>query len=120
MEVTAKLRFLSGSPQKVRLVADQIRGKGVQDAVNLLQVSDKRAARPLAKLLRSAIANAEDRHEHVDLDRLYVKEIQVNGGPTLKRFRPAPQGRALGIIKRSSHILIKLDSRRGDTEERKG
>ncbi|MGH9380948.1 MAG: 50S ribosomal protein L22 [Thermoanaerobaculia bacterium] len=117
MEVMARLRFLQGSPQKVRLVADQIRGKGVQEAVNILSLSGKRASRPLAKLLRSAIANAENKHEHVDVDRLFVKEITVDGGPTLTRFRPQPQGRAFPILKRQSHVTIKLDTRQGDAQE---
>lgn len=111
MEYSARLRYLQSSPQKVRLVADLIRGKGVQEAANLLEVSNKAAAHPLKKLLRSAIANAEDRDEQLDVDRLYVKEVFVDGGPTLKRLRPAPMGRAYRILKRQSHITIKLDTR---------
>ena len=114
MEVTAKLRYLQASPQKVRLVADQLRGKGVEEAAMILKLSPKLAAKPLAKLLRSAVANAENRAEQVDLDRLYVKEISVDGGPTLKRIRPQPMGRAFRVLKRQSHITIKLDSRRED------
>ena len=114
MEVTAKLRYLQASPQKVRLVADQVRGKPVEEAAMILGFSRKHAAKPLAKLLRSAIANAENRDEHIDLDRLYVKEISVDGGPTLKRIRPQPMGRAFRVLKRQSHITIKLDSRRED------
>jgi len=117
MEVSAKLRYHQGSPQKIRLVADQIRGKQVQEAANLLGLSNKRAARPIAKLLRSAIANAEVQDEHVDVDRLYVKEIYVDGGPTLKRFRPQPMGRAFQVLKRQSHITIKLDTLRGESGE---
>ncbi len=111
MEVSARLRFLQASPQKVRLVADMIRGMDVQRAANTLQLTNKSAARPMRKLLASAVANAENRDEGVDIDRLYVKEIFVDGGPTLKRLRPAPQGRAYRIIKRQSHITIKLDVR---------
>ena len=114
MEVTARLRYLQASPQKVRLVADQIRGKGVQEAANILQLSKKGAAGPLKKLLVSAIANAENLDEQLDVDRLYVKEIFVDGGPTLKRIRPQPMGRAFRILKRQSHITIKLESRQGD------
>jgi len=114
MEFTAKLRYLQGSPQKVRLVADQIRGKGVQEAANILQLTKKAAARPLEKLLRSAIANAEHRDEQVDVDRLFVKEVFVDPGPMLKRLRPAPMGRAFRVLKRQSHITIKLDTRKGD------
>jgi large subunit ribosomal protein L22 len=114
MEVTARLRHLPASPQKVRLVVDQIRGKSVQQAVDILRLSDKAASRPLVKLLRSAIANAEHRAEGVDLDRLYVKEAFVDGGPSLKRIRPAPMGRAFRVLKRQSHVTIKLDTRKGE------
>ena len=112
MESTARLRYLSTSPQKVRLVADQIRGKSVEEAANLLQFSKKAVAEPLAKLLRSAIANAENRDEQLDVDRLFVKEIFVDCGPSLRRFRAAPQGRAHRILKRQSHVTIKLDTRK--------
>ena len=114
MEVTARLRFLQGSAQKIRLVTDLIRGKGVQEAVNVLEVTNKLAAKHVQKLLKSAIANAENREEHVDLDRLYVKEIFVDRGPMAKRVRPAPMGRAYRVQKRQSHITIKLDTHKGD------
>ena len=114
MEVRARLRYAPGSAQKMRLVADLIRGKGVQEAVNLLTVTNKAAARHVQKCLKSAIANAEDRDDHVDVDRLYVKEIFVDGGPVAKRVRPAPMGRAFRILRRQSHITIKLDTRKGD------
>lgn len=114
MEVTAKLRYLQASPQKVRLVADLIRGKGVQDATNMLALSTKAAARHVGKCLKSAIANAEQREDGVDVDRLYVKEIFVDGGPMLKRLRAAPMGRAHRVLKRQSHITIKLDTKKGD------
>jgi large subunit ribosomal protein L22 len=114
MEVTARLRYVQGSAQKMRLVANLIRGKGVQDAVNILQVTNKYAARHVQKCLKSAIANAENRDDHVDVDRLFVKEIFVDGGPMLKRIQPAPMGRAFRILKRQSHITIKLDTRSGD------
>ncbi len=115
MEVTAKLRYLQGSPQKVRLVVDMIRGKDVQEATDILAFSKKGAARPLSKLLKSAIANAENLDDQVDVDRLYVKEIFVDGGPVLKRLRPQPMGRAFRIIKRQSHITIKLDTRKAES-----
>ena len=114
MEVTARLRFLQGSAQKIRLVTDLIRGKGVQEAVNVLEVTNKLAAKHVQKLLKSAIANAENREEHVDLDRLYVKEIFVDRGPMAKRVRPAPMGRSYRVQKRQSHITIKLDTRKGE------
>jgi large subunit ribosomal protein L22 len=114
MEVQAKLRFLRGSPRKVRLVADLIRGKGVQDAVNILHFTNKHAAKDVEKLLKSAIANAENREEPMDVDRLYVKEVFVDPGPSMKRFRPAPMGRGFRVLKRQSHVTIKLDTLKGD------
>ena len=114
MEFRAKLRYHQQSPQKMRLVADLIRGKDVQEAANILHVTNKAAAKPIEKLLRSAIANAENRDESVDVDRLYVKEIFVDPGPVLKRLRPAPMGRAFRILKRQSHVTIKLDTRKGE------
>jgi large subunit ribosomal protein L22 len=113
MEVLARLRYVQGSAQKMRLVADLIRGKAVQEAVNVLSVTNKVAARHIEKCLKSAIANAENREEHLDVDRLYVKEIFVDGGPMAKRIQPAPMGRAFRILKRQSHITIKLDTRKG-------
>lgn len=113
MEFMAKLRYLQGSPQKVRLLANQIRGKNVQEAANILKLSPKHASRPMEKLLKSAIANAESRDEALDVDLLYVKEIFVDRGPMLKRLRPAPMGRAFRVLKRQSHITIKLDTRKG-------
>ncbi len=112
MEVTARLRYLQTSPQKVRLVADQIRGRDVQEAVNILELSKKWAARPLKKLLKSAIANAESQDEKIDVDLLYVREVFVDGGPALKRIRPQPMGRAFRILKRQSHVTVKLDTRK--------
>ena len=112
MEVRAQLRFLRATPRKVRLVADLIRGKGVQEAVNILHLTNKHAAKDLEKLLKSAIANAENRDEPVDVDRLFVKEVMVDGGPSAKRFRPAPMGRGFRVLKRSSHVTMKLDTRK--------
>jgi large subunit ribosomal protein L22 len=116
MEVRARLRYLQGSPQKVRLVADLIRGKNVQEASNILALTNKAAARPLKKLLQSAIANAENRQEAVDVDLLYVKQVFVDRGPMLKRLRPAPMGRAYRVLKRQSHVTITLDTRKGGGE----
>jgi large subunit ribosomal protein L22 len=116
MEVRARLRYLQASPQKVRLVADLIRGKDVQEASNILELSKKSAARPVQKLLKSAVANAEHRDEKVDIDRLFVSEIWVDPGPTLKRIRPQPMGRAFRVLKRQSHLTIKLDTRKGEKE----
>ena len=111
MEVTARLRHLQASPQKVRLVADLIRGQGVEEAADILRYTKKSAAKPLEKLLKSAVANAENRDETVDVDDLYVKEIFVDGGPTMKRVWYTTMGRAYRKLKRQSHVTIKLDRR---------
>ncbi|MEM9556503.1 MAG: 50S ribosomal protein L22 [Acidobacteriota bacterium] len=111
MEVTAKLRHLQQSPQKVRLVADLIRGKSAEDAAVILKHTEKRAARSLAKLLKSAVANAENRDDTIDIDDLYVKEIFVDQGPALKRVWFTTMGRAFRKLKRQSHVTIKLDTR---------
>ena len=111
MEVSARLRYLQASPRKVRLVADLIRGKDVQEASNTLELTQKKVAKPLRKLLLSAIANAENRDDQLDVDLLYVKEIFVDKGPVMKRIRPQPMGRAFQIQKRQSHVTIKLDTR---------
>ena len=112
MEITAQLRHLQASAQKVRLVVDLIRGKDVEEAAVILRTTNKSAARPLAKLLRSAVANAEHREQNVDVAKLYVKEAFVDGGPTLKRIRANTMGRAFRILKRQSHVTIKLDTRK--------
>jgi len=113
MEFTARLRHLQASAQKVRLVADLIRGKDVEEAAVTLRTTKKSAAKPLEKLLKSAVANAENREQGVDVGRLYVKEIFVDGGPSLKRIRANTMGRAFRILKRQSHVTIKLDTRKG-------
>ncbi len=110
MEVRAKLRFVRMAPTKGRLVADLIRGKGSEEALNILRFTQKSAARVIHKLLKSAIANAEQK-KTIDVDRLYVKKITVDQGPTMKRFMPRALGRATTIRKRSSHITIVLDER---------
>ena len=114
MEYVARLRHMQASPQKVRLVADLIRGRGVEEAAQILQLTKKRAAKPLEKLLKSAVANAENRDQEVDLEDLYVKEIFVDGGPALKRVWFTTMGRAFRKIKRQSHVTIKLDTRSQD------
>ncbi|GAB1418590.1 50S ribosomal protein L22 [Bacteroidales bacterium] len=108
----ASLRNIPTSPQKMRLVADMIRGKHVEVALYALQFSPKNAARDMHKLLRSAIANWEAKNpgERVDYSTLVVKEVFVDGGAMLKRVLPAPQGRAHRIRKRSNHVTIMLDS----------
>ena len=112
MEVTARLRHLQASAQKVRLVVDLIRGVDVEEAAVILRGTRKAAARPIEKLLRSAIANAENRDQNVDVAKLYVKEAFVDGGQSLKRIQANTMGRAFRILKRQSHVTIKLDTRK--------
>jgi large subunit ribosomal protein L22 len=116
-EARAIQRTTRQSPYKMRLVIDQIRGKNVNEALALLQFSKKHAALQIAKTLRSAVANAEDRarttNGTVDVDRLYVKHAVVNEGPKLKRFTPAAMGRATPIHKRTSHVDIIVAEREG-------
>ncbi len=107
MEVSAKLTTARMSAQKARLVADQIRGKGVEEALELLSYSPKKAAVLIKKVLNSAIANAEH-NEGVDIDELKVSTIYVDEGMTLKRIRPRAKGRADRILKRSCHITVKV------------
>ena len=112
MEVTARLRHLQASHQKVRLVVDLIRGKDVEEAATILRTTKKSAAKPIEKLLKSAVANAENRDENVDVGKLYVKTAFVDGGPMLKRIRANTMGRAFRILKRRSHVTITLDTRK--------
>ena len=107
MEVAARLKGAQISAQKVRLVADQVRGKGVEDAMDVLSYSNKKAAQIVKKLLDSAIANAEN-NEGADVDELKVSSIFVDEGITMKRLRPRAKGRADRILKRSCHITIKV------------
>ena len=106
MEATATLRYLKVSPQKVRLVADLIRGKRVDEALNILRFTKKSSAKDLQKLLRSAVANAETKEGGVDTDELVVSKIFVNEGPREKRIQPAPMGRAFRIQKRQAHVTV--------------
>ena len=108
----AVARFVRMSPQKGRLVADLIRERLAGEALTILRFSDKKKiAAILEKVLRSAIANAQQKSPNVDVDTLYVSRIQINGGPTAKRIRPAPQGRAYRIQKRTSHVHIYLNEK---------
>lgn len=106
----AKLNNCPSSPRKMRLVADQIRGQHVNKAMALLKFSSKEASRKLEKLLLSAIANWQAKNEDADAEKagLFVSEIKVDGGSFLKRLRPAPQGRAHRIRKRSNHVTLVL------------
>ncbi len=101
----AKLRYARISPQKVRLVADQVRGMPIELALNTLKFSNKKAAQLVGKLLESAVANAEN-NDGADIDELKVAEVFVDEGPTMKRMRPRAKGRGNRILKRTSHITI--------------
>lgn len=111
MLVTAKAKRLKLSPQKARLVADQIRGKRVDDAINLLSFAPQKAAGLVRKVLESAIANAEN-NEGADVDELKVSSVLVDAGVTMKRIRPRAKGRADRILKRTCHITVSV----GDDE----
>lgn len=105
MPTSATLRYTRLSPQKMRLVADQIRGQSVDRALNILSFSNKKAAMVMKKVLQSAIANAEH-NDGVDIDELKVTEVFVNQGPTLKRLRTRARGRADRLLKPTSHITV--------------
>ncbi|MFK7829037.1 MAG: 50S ribosomal protein L22 [Congregibacter sp.] len=107
MEVAAKLKGARISAQKARLVADQVRGKTVEEALSLLEFSNKKAAHLVKKVLNSAIANAEN-NEGADVDELKVSTVFVDEGMTMKRLRPRAKGRADRILKRSCHITVKV------------
>ena len=117
MEAVARLRNLPTSPRKMRLLADLIRGMEVENALNTLKFSTKHPSVPLEKLLLSAVANWRVKNEGVDVAEanLVIKTIFVDGGRVLKRMRPAPQGRAYRVRKRSNHITIIVDSRNAVT-----
>ena len=112
MEAVAKLNNVPTSPRKMRLVADMVRGRRVNDALNILKFEPKYGAEKIEKLLLSAIANWQVKNEDERLEDadLYIKEIRVDGGRVLKRLRPAPQGRAHRIRKRSNHVTLIVDS----------
>lgn len=112
MEAIAKLNNCPTSPRKMRLLADLVRGKRVDQAMNILRFNNKKeSSHRLEKLLRSAIANWEQKNEGASVDQLYVKTIFVDGGAMMKRVRPAPQGRAYRVRKRSNHVTIVVDSK---------
>ena len=108
----AKLNKCPTSPRKMRLVADQVRGESIDKALAILKFSPKEASRRLEKLVLSAIANWQSKNESEDIEKaaLYISEIKVDGGSMLKRLRPAPQGRAHRIRKRSNHVTVVLGS----------
>lgn len=115
MQARAEARYIRVSAQKARLVVDLIRGQKAGDAINILRTTNKRIAPTVEKVLRSAIANAENRFTDVDVDELRVVEAYVNEGPRMKRIRPAPMGRAYRYQRRMSHIVVTVGD--GSEEE---
>lgn len=109
MQVTAKLRYARISPQKCRLVADQIRGLRIDKASEILAFSEKKAARFLKKALDSAVANAEH-NEGADIDELMISHVSVDEGPIMKRMSARAKGRANRIMKRTSHVTVSVSN----------
>lgn len=114
MEARARFKHIPTSPTKMRLVIDLIRGKAVDDALNILHFTKKHAAKDAEKVLRSAIANFMNKEEagRVEAHDLFVKEAFVDGGPAMKRVLPAPMGRAYRVKKRSNHVTIVVAKRK--------
>ena len=110
MEVKASLNYARMAPRKIRLVVDTVRGKDVNEAVRILSFLNKKAAPIIKKLLKSAIANAQQ-NKTVDVDNLFIKHISVDQGPTLKRYMPRAMGRASEIKKKTSHVNLVLEER---------
>ncbi|HUU80129.1 MAG TPA: 50S ribosomal protein L22 [Acidobacteriota bacterium] len=110
METRAVARFVRISPRKVRLVMDQVRGKKVEEALNMLSFAPQRGASVLKKLINSAVANA-GQNSNTDVDSLYLKRLYADQGPALKRWRPRALGRATRILKKTSHLTVILDER---------
>jgi large subunit ribosomal protein L22 len=110
MEARCEVRHIRISPTKVGIVADIVRGKPVKEALAMLRFTQKRAGVVIEKAIRSAIANAENNHE-MDRDALYVSEIFVGPGPTLKRYHPRQRGQAFPILKRTAHLTVVLKER---------
>lgn len=115
MEAKAILKTVRVAPRKVQLIAELIRRKKVSEALAILMNTNKRSSQPMIKLLKSAIANAVQNHG-MDGDQLLIKEVLVNAGPTLKRFRPSDHGQAYQILKRTSHIKIVLTDELGGNQ----
>ena len=108
MEARATAKFIRVSPQKTRLVAENIKGKPIEDALNILKFTPKKSAQVLSKVLTSAIANAEQL-PGIDIDSLFVKTVRVDEGPRWKRIQPRAMGRAYRIVKKTSHITVVVD-----------
>jgi len=117
MQARAEARFVRVSPQKARLVVDLIRGQKAEEARTILRYTNKRIAPAVLKVLESAIANAENRFDDLDVDELVVSEAYVNEGPRLKRMRPAPMGRAFRYQRRMSHIAVTVSAPSSEEDE---
>ena len=111
MKSKASLKFARVSPQKARLVANMVRGRDLDEALEMLSFTRKKSAPMIKKLIESAVANAEQADADVDVDTLYVQTITVDQGTSLRRFRPRAQGRATPVIKQTSHISVVLGAR---------
>ena len=109
MVTTAKLRYLGVSAQKVRLVVDQVRGKRVEEALSILHYSPRRVSKDLEKLLKSAVANAQQKDPDLDVDRLVLAQALVDEAPTMRRARSRAMGRFFPILKRACHVQFDLD-----------
>jgi len=117
MEARAKLRFIRSSPRKMRIVADQVRGKAVTEALNTLHFLPQKAAAPIEKTIQSAVANLFDKEDsRVDEETLVVSEIFVDEAPVFKRFQPVSRGRAHRIKKRNSHLTVVVATREEEVE----
>jgi large subunit ribosomal protein L22 len=110
MTAKARIRMVRITPRKVQAVANEVRGKGVQEAIDFLTFCRRRAARPLLKLLKGCVTNA-DRKGGMDIDKLFVKELLVDKGPTMKRWMPRARGMATPVLKRSTKVSVTLDER---------
>ena len=121
MESKAVLRLARVSPRKARLVADLVRGREVEEALEVLTFTRKKSAKLIKTLIESAVANAEHKAGNsgtsLDIDDLYIKTIFVDQGPALRRFRPRARGMATPILKKTAHITVVLDSDRGDAAD---
>ncbi len=110
MEVRAVAKYIRVSPRKVRLVVDLVRGRPVNEAMSLLRFMPQSAARDVAKVVKSAVSNAEQ-NNHMSAEDMIITQITADEGPTMKRFRPRAHGRASPILKRSTHITVVVDDR---------
>ena len=110
MPAMAQIKYIRMTPRKMRVVANQVRGKGVQEAMDYLSFCRRSAAVPLLKLLKSAVANA-DQKGGMDLENLYVSELTVDKGPTMRRWMPRARGMATQILKRTSHVKVVVDEK---------